>query len=126
MEVRGFVFDGAPEKIVNADSHVGVSSARIRPICDVSTGNRSGQERRAGRLRGSHLNERTVLVGGSSLIRTLWQAGRRWGHLLGKQALSPQRIRGNRSGLAHCRLTLRLFSGKESRRGILRGILRRA
>src|SRR6266481_1013593 len=64
MEVRGFVFDGASEKIVNADSHVGVSSARIRPMCDVSTGITGGQESRRVRLRGSHLNERTVLVAG--------------------------------------------------------------
>src|SRR5580658_968970 len=63
MEVRGFVFDGAPEKIVNANCHVVVSSARIRLTCDVSTRNRGGQERRAVRLRGSHLNERTVFCG---------------------------------------------------------------
>src|SRR5271168_5642894 len=65
MQVRGFVFDGAPEKIVNANCHVVVSSARIRLTCDVSTRNRGGQERRAVRLRGSHLNGRTVFRGRS-------------------------------------------------------------
>src|SRR5277367_1990198 len=63
MQVRGFVFDGAPEKIVNANCHVVVSSARIRLTCYVSIRNRGGQERRSVPLRGSHLNERTVFRG---------------------------------------------------------------
>jgi hypothetical protein len=39
MQVRGFVFDSATEKIVNANCHVGVSSASMRPNSDVSPGN---------------------------------------------------------------------------------------
>src|SRR6202007_2645182 len=36
MQVGRLVFDGAPEKIVNANSHVVVSSARVRLISEVS------------------------------------------------------------------------------------------
>src|ERR1700675_2301759 len=98
MQVRGFAFDGAPEKIVNADCHVGVSSARIRPNCDVSTRNIGGQASRAVRLRSSHLNDRTVL----GVPAESWKA---------ESFAAPK---------------IRLFSGIASRRGIPLGILRLA
>src|SRR5580698_1719340 len=73
MQVRGFVFDGATEKIVNANCPVVVSSARIRLTCDVNIRNRGGQERRSVRLRGSHLNERTVF-GDWCLVTRDWRS----------------------------------------------------
>src|SRR5690348_15424568 len=64
MKVGSFAFHRAPEEIVNADCHIGVNSARLPPdyrqTATLAFEGLGEQASRAARLRGSHLNERTV------------------------------------------------------------------